>query len=384
MTCSRQQMIQDIHASRHRVVLAVTGGGTAGVADLLAVPGASRTVLEAVVPYSAAALTDWIGRPPEASCSGETALVMAAVAWKRAARLNRLSGETPCDESRLVGLACTAALASDRPKRGEHRCYVATQTAAATQLRSLVLSKGARDRAGEDRVVGDLILQALAAVCGCPEAPQPELASGEQIVVDVAQADPLLADVWCGRSPVVWSLPDGRLALEPPVRPVGILSGAFNPLHQGHVALQATAEAHLQGPVAFEMPVNNADKPPLDYLTTERRRRQFTQRLLALTAAPTFVRKAEFLPNTVFIVGFDTAERIVQARFYDDRDDFMQRALAYIRAQGCRFLVAGRKTDNTFHTVRDIALPAGFADLFEELPETDFREDISSTELRRR
>ena len=51
--------IARIHASSLRAMLVVTGGGTQAIADLLAVPGASRTVLEAVVPYSEAALVDF-------------------------------------------------------------------------------------------------------------------------------------------------------------------------------------------------------------------------------------------------------------------------------------------------------------------------------------
>ena len=35
-----------------QLVVAVTGGGSQAIADLLTVPGASATVLEAVVPYS--------------------------------------------------------------------------------------------------------------------------------------------------------------------------------------------------------------------------------------------------------------------------------------------------------------------------------------------
>ena len=46
----RLGLIDQIHDSSLSIVIAVTGGGVASVADLLLVPGASRTVLEAVVP----------------------------------------------------------------------------------------------------------------------------------------------------------------------------------------------------------------------------------------------------------------------------------------------------------------------------------------------
>jgi nicotinamide mononucleotide (NMN) deamidase PncC len=50
------ELIRQIHAAAVRMVLAISGGGSSAIGELLAVPGASRTVLEAVVPYSAAAL----------------------------------------------------------------------------------------------------------------------------------------------------------------------------------------------------------------------------------------------------------------------------------------------------------------------------------------
>ena len=81
-----------IHASAHRTVLVVTGGGTQAIADLLAVPGASRTVLEAVVPYSEAALTEFLGASPRQAVSVETAAALARAAYKRAVVITRYGG----------------------------------------------------------------------------------------------------------------------------------------------------------------------------------------------------------------------------------------------------------------------------------------------------
>ena len=46
------ELITTIHAAPQLAVIAVAGGGSLAVAWLLAVPGASRTLLESVVPYS--------------------------------------------------------------------------------------------------------------------------------------------------------------------------------------------------------------------------------------------------------------------------------------------------------------------------------------------
>src|SRR4051812_4177407 len=56
-----RSLIERIHASGRPLVLAVTGGGSGCISALLQVPGASATVLEAVVPYAATALQQWLG-----------------------------------------------------------------------------------------------------------------------------------------------------------------------------------------------------------------------------------------------------------------------------------------------------------------------------------
>ena len=84
MILSTEQLVQEIHDSPTRIVLAAAGGGSRAIADLLEVPGGSRTLLEAVVPYSAAAMTAWLGGPTDEACSAATARAMAMVAFLRA------------------------------------------------------------------------------------------------------------------------------------------------------------------------------------------------------------------------------------------------------------------------------------------------------------
>lgn len=185
-----------------------------------------------------------------------------------------------------------------------------------------------------------------------------------------------------GTQPFMWRMPEGTLQAFLPSQPAGVLSGSFNPLHEGHRELRAAAERRLNGPVFYEMAITNADKPPLDGPTIESRCRQFDQHPLCVTNAATFVQKAHLLPGVVFIVGADTAERIVQPRFYRDCSDTMLLAFDQIRQAGCRFLVAGRLTKGTFQTGQRIQIPPACEDLFDSLPESEFRRDISSTELR--
>ena len=60
----------------------------------------------------------------------------------------------------------------------------------------------------------------------------------------------------------------------------------------------------------------------------------------------------------------------------------MRSALSHIGKAGSRFLVAGRLDDKSFVTLSEASIASEFSELFEELPEDEFREDISSSELR--
>ena len=152
MTASeRLRLIDQIHDSSLSIVIAATGGGVASISDLLLVPGASRTVIEAFVPYSFAALSHLIGYPPDQAVSEEVAKQMALACLRRAEEL--AEGNTP-----VAGVACTAALVTDRQRRGDNRAHIAVATSEGLALTNIALEKDLNDRATEDRIVSDAVL----------------------------------------------------------------------------------------------------------------------------------------------------------------------------------------------------------------------------------
>ena len=155
MTASeRLRLIDQIHDSSLSIVIAATGGGVASISDLLLVPGAARTVIEALVPYSFAALSHLIGYPPDQAVSEEVAKQMALACLRRAEEL--VEGNTP-----LAGVACTAALVTDRQRRGDNRAHIAVATSEGMALTNIALEKDLNDRATEDRIVSDAVLRMI-------------------------------------------------------------------------------------------------------------------------------------------------------------------------------------------------------------------------------
>jgi hypothetical protein len=163
-----------------------------------------------------------------------------------------------------------------------------------------------------------------------------------------------------------------------------VLPGAFNPLHEGHLRLAEVAASIVGAPVDFELSVLNVDKPPLSAEELLRRVGQFTNRAyLWITRAPTFAEKAELFPETTFVIGADTAERLVSPRYYKGEAQRLTEAFLRIRALGCRFLVAGRENaEGLFVGVENLGLPDAVRDLFAGIPKSALHVPLSSSALR--
>ncbi len=372
------QIVKAIHSSPARVVLVAAGAGTRALSDLLGVAGASRTLLESLIPYSETAFTEFLGQTPDQFVAADTARLLAGRAFTRARWLEAATGNHP-----VIGLACTATIITDRPKRGKHRAHIAAWQTDKLVSHSLQLHKGARDRAGEEYLVSRIMLNSLAQSAGIDYQLSIPLGDGDLLEVETRDFSQIAHQLHRGKIDYFCVEDNGRIHTNTAPR-YALLCGSFDPLHDGHLRMAHTAARMLEQPVAFELSAANVDKPPLSPAPILARIAQFAGRWpIVASNAPSFVEKAHLYPGTPFIVGYDTAERILQTHYYQNSQKKLLESLSKIREQGCHFLVAGRvNQEGRFLQLDNLDIPESFQNLFHAIPATQFRKDISSSQLR--
>lgn len=346
--------------------MAVTGGGASAIAELLAVAGASRTLLEASVPYSSAAMTDCLGHKPEQACSAGTARALAMASFRRCQRLNE-------DDQPALGLGCTAALATDRPRRGPHHCFVAVQSLQATHEYSLVLAKNTRSRAEEEALCSALVIAAMVQGPGVAPPQLPGLTAHDQLTMRHHLAPSSWQRLFDRQLTSTWTETKA---------PAVVFPGAFNPLHDGHTQIMTIAADLLAAPVVLEISAFNVDKPPLDYLALAERESACGDARLIFSNAPRFTEKARIYPGATFVVGSDTIARIADPFYYAGSTAQRDAAIRLLAEGEHRFLVFGRSDGRAFIGLQDMTLPRELTDLCRGVPESAFRQDIASRDMR--
>ena len=176
--------------------------------------------------------------------------------------------------------------------------------------------------------------------------------------------------------------PAGVICTHP--RPRAVLPGSFNPLHRGHTGLAAVAAARLGVDVHFELSIQNADKPELPQEEVERRVKQFVGvGPVWVTRAAAFEKKADLFCGAAFVLGWDTAIRVVNPKYYGGEHG-RDTALRKLLDRECKLVIGGRlDADGAFRVWETPDTLSAFTELFVPLTEADFRVDVSSTELRR-
>ena len=362
---SKVKLVKKIHASSFRFVIVSSGGGTDAISEILSIPGASESVLEAYVPYAKESLDYYLLKQPDHYCSMDTTLSMAAKAYSAAKKI-----DSSAHPKNLLGIAVTASLATNYSKKGDHKFFIAIQTHKYSKSFAYNFIKGMHSRKEEEIIVTEHILQALAEAC---EVKVDALQSTDHLTIKTVKAK----ENWV-------RLVDNKINFDSSSSqtPELIFPGSFNPFHSGHDEMSKLAERETGLGLAYEICIQNADKPPLSYHEIERTLSQFDgHHDWVLTKAGKFTDKAALFPNSVFIIGADTLARILNEKFYLNRQDMLNQ-LDLFNGHNINFLVFGRKIKSEFISLSSVLIPEHIKNRFSGFDEEIFRDDVSSTLLR--
>lgn len=348
--------ILKIHASPYKAVLAITGGGSEVIGELLRYGDGSNTLLEAVVPYANASLDNFLHHKPYKYCSAETAQHMSMSALSRA----RMLAPDGCDEKHLIGVGATCSLVKAGTERAgrHHVVYISVQTHDRLRGYNIELRVD-RSRELEEQVAAELIEAALAVACGLPDE------------VTVRSIDTLVTLDTIVLNNIGFS--EERV----------IFAGSFNPIHHRHLAMAQAAYMMLGNRVDLELSVTNFDKPSLEPSVINDRVERIKNDTrgighvgrLYITHAPTFVEKAALFGPATFVVGLDTLLRIAKAAHYSDGN--VEQTVSKLKSLGAKFLVCER----IGYDIKTI--PASLALLCTFVPPKTYTDDgTSSTKLR--
>ncbi len=375
------KQVELIKKAPYKAVLAITGGGTGVFKTLMHGGGASGILLDGIIPYSQRSLGEFLGGMTDKPCAENTARQMAMAAFQRALRLKDRD-----DKSQEIGVGLTCSLVKpgydgEIREDGSHRKHIihaAYQTRYVTYYEYLELRDYDRSRECEEDMAADMALQLLARACKVEtnfvgtyhDAP----GMARSIVGDNFGAEwRELPRVVIGDMPFIKSGQDSDV----------IFPGSFNLTTKNHKQISAAAAKFTGKPVLWEMAIVNADKPPIDYISLSKRMHALPKGSddgyggLILTRAPKFTDKAKLFPNTTFVVGADTWNRICDPRFYPSTNTYegsVHEALDYIASCGVKFLIFQRK---------DITLSSDLPSFCSVIPLEEYKDDGNSSTAQR-
>ncbi len=361
----------------HRIHVCATGAAIDVISDLLRLPGASSKVTGGQVPYHQSQVADLMGYAPQRSVSEETAAGLAQAAYMAAQKSAVLSGEIHGDGSpQVIGLGITGAVATARERRGLDHVWIAVRTLAGVKTGHFVFDKGAHEdvRAAQNDLAGILALNALAGEVGASQRTMSLL--GKVKVERGSLSEQGLQLSPCAYPSPVYDeplliTPDGEIGALSSLKPeeIVIYPGSFRSFHCGHDFAALNAARVSGKKVVFEISAVNADKAPIEAREISRRVEQFYGRhpVIVTPDCPLFLDKSRAYPKGIgFVVGYDTAERLLDARFYRD-ENHLAESLATFRERENTFYVLGRACQGVFKTVLDLPGYAANRDLFRQL-----------------
>jgi len=383
----REQLIRDImrHADNSSMYTILTGGGGEAIHDLARYGGSSKMYSGARFPYSTRETAELLGYDPGKYVSSEVSEGLANAAYLQAQANWVRDSQRGTEPPKFIGLGVTAAIATNRQRRGENAVWMSVKTPDGLYTGKFTLSSDWGDEVRErhNDAIATLALNALAQAVGANQMPfTSEIVSsglGEGGTSQLARVAP---DNFQLERPCL-IMRDGTIGTFDSISPEKhiIYPGSFRGFTAGHDLLARKVQEATGKGVILEISVSNADKAGIDRDEVARRLVGARGRYeVLLVQKPLFVDKSRlYPPGTQFALGMDTALRLVDPRYYGNDVTARDRVLGAFGERRNRFWVMPRRDESgKAKHLGDIAEFRDWPDLFKQLHGAL---DVSSTML---
>ena len=434
------KLVDEIHLknkdSGNRFVFTTTGGGFSSYSYLMGRPGASGTVLQLNGPYAQEATLKYIENPVESFVSLEAANELAITSLKECREIMTKSKKSIYDLACLnncYGVGVSAALATKRWLKGDHRIHIVVTSDTSRFMFSVNLYKGFppdpetpekifRSRTEEDELCGKLVIFIIAYICKVVTKEFFFESLYKDNFLNISDTFKFYEDVF--NNPIerllksvypqfgnreetvnsILCLPNQdksfTFLINSSLKNAVILPGSFNPLHKGHIAALQTSCDSNDSDGVYELCIINIDKPSLTSVEIEKRLEQFkfpNTIPVVLTNAPLFVDKAKLFPSNSYAIGIDLVIRLINSKYSEDDEDLMIENILEMTMKGTKFYVSSRTygkanipddfpikmKDDELISLKDVMpfVPSILRKYFIENPFNEYQ-DLSSFELR--
>jgi len=413
------KLVSQIHEKNgsptgNKFVITTAGGGYSGGYFVMSQFGASNTILELNGPYAREASKEFVEEPDlEKFADLPAANKFAIASLKRSRELITMTKTEIKDLETLdycYGIGIASSLVSKDYKKGFHQCNIvllSNKTKFTIQIqfkKGLPFEKGTeskhfRTRTEEDNICGNVLVIAMALVCGIINKEtfneliestsgltfeNVKFTTNEQLKYgditgareDPSNSDRFIFNVVKVNEPIERLLNEDdnekvnsvlciqkegvfKYIINPPLESLGkysesgksnitMLSGSFNPLHAGHTALLKDTMTLSKSKGLYELAVFNVDKKSLSIDDIVKRIDQFktAEEQIIITNTPRYIDKAKLFPSISYAIGVDTAIRIVDPVYTNNNSSEMIATIFEIVRNGTKFYVANRNFDS--------------------------------------